>query len=68
MLWIIFPPIPLNGTLPYDLLFIVVVSRVLWAAAALENGGAMQVSLIKVGETGGHQIDGAGEHIQASSQ
>ena len=51
MLWIIFPPTILNGNLPHDVLFIVVVLRVSWAAAALESGGAMKASLIGVGET-----------------
>ena len=48
-----FPPTPLNGSLPCDLLLIVVVSRVSSAAAALESGGVVKVSLIGVGETGG---------------
>ena len=53
MLWIIFPPTQLNGALPHDLSFIVVVLSVSRAAAALESGVAMEASLIGVGETGG---------------
>ena len=48
-----FPPTTLNGTLPHDLLCIVVVSMVLWAAAVLESGGVMKVSLIGAEEMGG---------------
>ena len=53
MLWIMFPPTPLNRTLPRDLLFTVVVLRVSWAAVVLESVGVMRASLIGVREMGG---------------